>query len=157
MASIRNYAANMMCIADFFTFKQLIKGDLIMKIIEYLIESAKHFNGFNEPVELKKIRGKAIILSNFEKSSKSFDAVLNYSTINMHSRFPDIKDKRKRADWLKNPVFYRIKRGFYKLLNDEDGQVFKWACDNDIELIYKDEYDFDLLKKYFKENKKSNN
>ncbi|GCE27534.1 hypothetical protein KDA_30180 [Dictyobacter alpinus] len=71
----------------------------------------------------------------------SFDATINYHCINMRSRFPDSKDKRKPAYWLSHPVFKRVAHARYMLLSSREIELFHRCVESNNPLIYTDEYD----------------
>ncbi|MCK4966477.1 DUF91 domain-containing protein [bacterium] len=74
------------------------------------------------------------------KSKESFNADLNYHCINMRSRFPDPRNKRIKCAWQNNPLFYRISKGFYRLLKDDEKKLFKKALELNLPIIYEEEY-----------------
>jgi hypothetical protein len=119
------------------------------RIIDLLVEAAKNLGAESFGVSLKAIRDRAMELDvegNYKESS--FDAELNYHTVNMRSRFPKPPDKNRTgpAPWKDEPYFYRIERGIYKLLSEDDKRIFKKAVEMDLDIVYKDDYEFELLK-----------
>src|SRR5450631_3250327 len=51
------------------------------------------------------------------RTRNSFDATINFHTINMRARFPDPTDRKRSAPWLAKPAFKRVSRGRYMLLS----------------------------------------
>ena len=121
------------------------------RLIDLIIEAATSLNAEYQPVQLGNIRKKAISLDNEQKyKESSYDAELNFHTINMKSRFFDKKEKTPgaAATWKREPYFHRTSAGFYKLLSKEDKRVFYLALNNNLDIVYKDEYPLEIL--YFK-------
>ena len=118
------------------------------RLIDLIVEAARSLIAEYQPVQLCKIKNKAINMDK-EHSYKesSYDAELNYHTINMKSRYFDKKEKipGMAATWKREPYFYRTSPGFYRLLTEEDKKVFYLALNNDLDIIYKDEYPLEIL------------
>ncbi|GCE09305.1 toll/interleukin-1 receptor domain-containing protein [Dictyobacter aurantiacus] len=78
----------------------------------------------------------------------SFDATVNYHCINMRSRFSDVRKRyQKNAYWITKPLFKRVSRGRYMLLSQEEVTAFQKCVQNNVPLIYEDEYDVSLMLK----------
>ena len=118
------------------------------RLIDLIVEAAISLNAEYQAVQLCNIRKKAI---NLDKESRykesSYGAELNYHTINMKSRFFNEKEKEPgvSARWKNEPYFYRVEPRFYKLLSEEDKRVFYLALNNDLDIVYKDEYPLEIL------------
>jgi len=115
------------------------------------VETLKKMDPNYKGIRLKDIYDNFIKLFP-EQSSKtynSFQADLAYHCINMRSRFYNQKNIKRNPDdsWWKNPLFYRITRGIFKLLKEDEIKLFKKALDKDLPLIYKDEYTIGELKR----------
>lgn len=84
--------------------------------------------------------------NNYKESS--YDTELNFHAVNMRSRFPNPPDRNRTspASWKDKPYFYRVSRGMYKLLTESDKKDFELAVKKDLDIIYKDDYEFGLLK-----------
>src|SRR5437763_6647998 len=74
-------------------------------------------------------------------SRASFDATVNYHTVNMRSRFPDARHPRKPAYWLSRPIFKRVVRARYMLLSEEEIALFRRCVEEGNPLVYAEEYD----------------
>jgi len=130
------------------------------RLIDLLVEAAKELGAESFDVSLSAIRKKAMQLdvgSDYKESS--YDAELNYHAVNMRSRFPNPPDKNKigSARWKDEPYFYRVSIGVYRLLSGKDKEIFRLAVQNNLDIVYKDEYDFGILRNIYKnkENIKS--
>lgn len=112
-----------------------------MNIIDLAVEAAKQLEADRDIVRLAEIRNKASKIAGKDIQSGSFDATLNYHTINMRSRFmkPNIRDKGDSTDWKNRPEFYREGRGLYRLLTDEEKEIILKLIRMDNQVIYKDE------------------
>ena len=118
------------------------------RLIDLLVEAAISLNAEYQAVQLCNIRKKAISLDKEHKyKESSYDAELNYHTINMKSRFFSIKEKTPgvSAQWKREPYFCRTSTRFYKLLSEEDKRFFYLAINNDLDIVYKDEYPLETL------------
>ncbi|EFH88942.1 hypothetical protein [Ktedonobacter racemifer] len=117
-------------------------------LVDLIIEVAGKIGADRRPVSLTELY-EAYIQTNpgIGKGGTrgSFDATLNYHCINMRSRFPDIKDKKKSAYWLSKPAFKRVKRAYYMLLSTEEIAQFHRCVEVDSPLVYMDEYNVDDL------------
>jgi hypothetical protein len=78
-------------------------------------------------------------------SRDSFDATVNYHCINMRSRFPDVRNRKKPAYWLTHPVFKRVARAQYMLLSADELARFNRCVKAELQVIYEDEYDVGSL------------
>jgi len=121
------------------------------RAIDLLVNAAETLDAKYSDTELSKIRRKAMSMDkeNIFNSEDGLDAILNYHTINMRSRFRDIVNKDKNNDkveWKKEPYFLWVERGVHRLLKDDEIEIFKIAVDNDLDIIYKDFYLLSQLK-----------
>jgi hypothetical protein len=121
-------------------------------MIDLIVKVAHQMNADRQPVSLSQLHN--AYLQAYPGIGKgntpdSFSATINFYTINMRSRFPDIRDKRKQAAWLLKPTFKRVGRGQYMLLSSAEIARFKKsverADDTDDPQIYHDNYDVDAL------------
>ena len=71
----------------------------------------------------------------------SFDATVNFHTINMPSRFPDARSPRGPARWLDHPLFKRVGTGSYKLLTDAELRWFGEAVRRNDPVVWRPEYE----------------
>lgn len=120
----------------------------MIRLINLIVEAAKILNAEYQPVQLSSVREKVLSLDRKQRyKESSYNAELNYHTINMKSRFFDKKEKESgaAARWKSEPYFYRTSPGFYRLLSDEDKRIFNLALKNDLDIVYKDEYTLELL------------
>ena len=86
---------------------------------------------------------------NIHNSEDGLDATLNQHTINMQSRFWNTKNKDRdnnNISWKVEPYFYWVERGIYRLLKNDEKEIFRTAADNNLEIIYKDFYSIYQLK-----------
>jgi hypothetical protein len=74
------------------------------------------------------------------RTRNSFDATINFHTINMRARFPDPDNKKKYAPWLAKPAFKRVSRGRYMLLSPNEIALFHLRIEESDPRIYEDEY-----------------
>lgn len=121
--------------------------------IDLLVEVSKILGADIKGIELSRIIKQAMKMDSEHRfnSEDGMAATLNYHTINMRSRFikPQIKDRNISADWKTEPYFYRIEKGIYGLLSEEEKDLFKKAIEKEIELVYRDEFTLFQLKKVF--------
>ena len=82
-------------------------------------------------------------------SEEGLAATLNFHTINMCSRFqhPAEKDKFHSSNWKNEPYFYRVDKGIYRLLSDEEKDMFKKALQGNLDIVYRDEFTIFQLRK----------
>ena len=123
------------------------------RVIDLLVEAAKELGAESFDVSLKLIRDKAMLLdveNNYKETS--YDAELNFHTVNMKSRFTNPPDKNRvgSARWKDEPYFYKVSRGRYSLLSEDGKRAFKLAIKKDLDIVYKDDYEFKLLKSKLK-------
>ena len=102
-----------------------------MRAIDLLVEAAKSLRADQKSVALMNIRKKAMKLDkqNSFNSEDGLDAELSYHTVNMRSRFINSIDRDKNSfpAWKSEPFFYRVDRGIYKLLTEDEKKLFKTA------------------------------
>lgn len=80
------------------------------------------------------------------RTRNSFDATINFHTINMRARFPEPGNKKKFAPWLAKPVFKRVARGRYMLLSPDEIALFRQRVGEDDPRIYEDEYNIEDIR-----------
>jgi hypothetical protein len=117
-------------------------------LIDLIAESARHIGADRRPVSLTDLYNayRQTYPGVVKGATRgSFDATVNYHCINMRSRFPDVSDKRKSANWLSRPIFKRVSRAQYMLLSDDEIMRFHHAVAKDASIVYTDEYDVDKL------------
>ena len=125
--------------------------DVMNREIDLLVDAAEILDARNTDTELQRIRKKAMSMDKENKynSEEGLDASLNYHTINMRSRFRDIVNKDRnnnRVEWKREPYFYWVERGIYRLLKNDEKDIFRIAIDKDLDIIYKDFYSLYQLK-----------
>lgn len=117
-------------------------------IIDMSIEAALKIGADKHPVSLADLHN-AHLQANPSitkgRTRDSFNAMINYHTINMRSRFFYPNDKRRLAQWLSRPLFKRVARGRYMLLSPSEVTLFHQRVEEDDPRIYQDEYDVDEL------------
>lgn len=118
--------------------------------IDVLVSAAKICGAEDNDMELFKIRRKAMALDKENKYNSEYglDATLNYHTINMRSRFKDIRTKDRNNNSVEQktePYFYRVERGKYWLLKNKDIKLFIIALENNLDVVYKDLYSLQQL------------
>ena len=121
------------------------------KAIDLLVNAAKLCGAEDNNIELQKIRKKAMEIDkeNIYNSEDGLDATLNQHTINMRSRFWNTKNKDRNNNniaWKVEPYFYWAERGIYRLLKNDEKEIFRNAVGNNLEIIYKDFYTMYQLK-----------
>jgi hypothetical protein len=114
------------------------------RLITLIVSVARKIGADHKEVSLKEIRetyegayphiGKG-------KAPGSLDATLNYHCINMKSRFPDPRDKKRKTYWQEEPFFKRVSRGRYMLLSKDEIVRFRKCLEADHPLVYEDDYD----------------
>jgi hypothetical protein len=80
------------------------------------------------------------------RTRNSFDATINFHTINMRARFPNPTDRKRSAPWLAKPAFKRLTRGRYMLLSPDEIALFHQRVGENDPHIYEDEYNVDDLR-----------
>ncbi len=113
-------------------------------MIDLIVEVAWAMGVNQHPVSLRDLH--TTYLGAYPGISKgnfydSFAATVNFYTINMRSRFPDHKDRRKPASWLSQPTFKRVARGQYMLLSEDEIDRFLQCVAQNDPMVYEDEYD----------------
>ncbi|MBM3700897.1 MAG: hypothetical protein FJW68_08335 [Actinobacteria bacterium] len=119
--------------------------------IDILVEVAQLLGADKDGIELSRIIKQVMKMDSENRfnSEEGIAATLNYHTINMRSRFqyPAEKDKSHLTSWKSEPYFYREDRGIYRLLSDEEKAIFRKAVDDELDIIYRDEFTVFQLKK----------
>jgi hypothetical protein len=92
------------------------------RVIDRILVIALQLGADQRPVRLQELR-EAYCARWPESAAGSFDATLNYHTINMRSRFPKPKDPKTEAAWMREPLFQRTGRGAYQLLSGRAGRA----------------------------------
>ncbi len=113
-------------------------------MIDLIVESAHHIGADRRPISLTDLYNayRQVYPGVVKGATRgSFDATLNYHCINMRSRFPNVSNRRKPANWLSRPVFKRVARAQYMLLSNEEIARFHHAVEEDNPVVYADEYD----------------
>ena len=114
-----------------------------ISIIDLSIEAALKIGADKHPISLADLHN-AYLRANPDVTKgitrSSFDATINYHTINMRSRFFYPDDKRKLAQWLSRPVFKRVARAQYMLLSPDEIALFRQRVEEEDQRIYQDEY-----------------
>lgn len=121
------------------------------RAIDLLVNAAELLNAKYTDIEIYKIRKKAMSMDKDNKynSEDGLDAILNYHTINMRSRFKDIVNKDRNNDsvkWKREPYFIWVESGIYRLLKDDEKEIFRIALEKDLDIVYKDFYPLHKLK-----------
>lgn len=119
-----------------------------LNVINLSIDAARAIGADQHPISLADLHT-AYLLANpgigKGTTRNSFDATINYHTINMRSRFPDPRHKQMPAPWLSQPVFKRVVRARYMLLSPDEVALFHRLVEKGDPRIYEDEYDIDDL------------
>lgn len=123
------------------------------QIWKMAVRAVNELGGNERCISLKSIINKIYHLypETHEKSENTIGAVINYHCINMRSRFPDPRKKKKKAVWITNPLFYRCGRGKYRALAEDEIASFKKALEQRHTIVYKDEYTIEALHKTIKQ------
>ncbi|HWZ20525.1 MAG TPA: toll/interleukin-1 receptor domain-containing protein [Ktedonobacteraceae bacterium] len=120
-----------------------------LNVIDLSIEAALEIGADKRQISLAELHT-AYLRANpgIKKATNrdSFEATINYHTINMRSRFVNPNDKRKHAPWLSRPVFKRVAYARYMLLSSEEVILFHQLVEENDSRIYLDEYNLDDLK-----------
>jgi hypothetical protein len=119
------------------------------RIIDILVEAARKSGAESFDISLKTIRDLATKLdSEGNHKESSYDSELNYHTVNMKSRFTNPLDKNRfgPARWKDEPYFYKVGRGQYRLLTEDDKKIFKEAIKQNLDIVFEKDYEFNLLK-----------
>jgi len=135
--------------------KQNLRSELILAsdkrnptVIDLSIKAALEIGADKHPISLADLHNTYLRTNpGITKSltRASFDAAINYHTINMRSRFFYPDDRRKNAPWLSRPLFKRVARGSYMLLSPDEIALFRQRVQENDSRIYQDEYDVDDL------------
>jgi hypothetical protein len=119
-----------------------------LSIIDLSIEAALEIEADHHPISLTQLHNTYLRANpGIRKGTtrNSFDAVINYHTINMRSRFHYPNDKRKSDTWLSRPVFKRVAPARYMLLLPEEVALFRHRIEEGDPRVYQDEYNVDDL------------
>ncbi len=119
-----------------------------LNVIDLSIDAAREIGADKHPISLADLHI-AYLRANpgigKGTTRNSFDATINYHTINMRARFPEPSHKQKPAPWLSRPVYKRIARARYMLLSSDEVRLFQQRVEEGDPRIYEDEYDIDDL------------
>jgi hypothetical protein len=120
-----------------------------LSVIDLSIKAAREIGADRHPISLADLH-EAYLYANpgigKGRTRNSFDATINFHTINMRARFPDPSNKKKAAPWLAKPAFKRLARGRYMLLSPDEIALFHQRVGENDSRIYEEEYNIEDLK-----------
>lgn len=122
-------------------------GRKLGRMIDYIVQA-----GRTAGAELQAVRLSDVFRTFREQfpdlpvgsTEASFNAMLNYHTINMKSRFNRHQSEDAQL-WVREPLFKRVGRGTYMLLTTSEIEAFRCARATSDPLVRADEYDVDEL------------
>jgi hypothetical protein len=120
-----------------------------LSIIDLTIKVAHEIGADQHPISLAELH-EAYLHANpgigKGRTRNSFDATINFHTINMRARFPNPTERKRSAPWLAKPAFKRLTRGRYMLLSPDEIALFHQRVGENDPHIYEDEYNVDDLR-----------